>query len=267
METQPVIEAQQLGYIYTDPTVMALSDITFSVKRGCFLAVMGPNGSGKSTLAKLMVGLMAPTEGVLRVMGQPPWEHRAGVQQSIGYVPQHETVNEDLPVRGWDIVAWAAASRRVALGKAPLAQRVRSALEMVKMAELSNQRFSALSGGQRQRVLMARALAVDPRLLVLDEPFAGVDAPTRELLVELLTRLAREKRITVIMVVHNVNPVAHSIDQVLLLNNRMVAFGAPETVLTEDNLRAAYGTSVPILVCEEGRLHPMIEATAHERDS
>lgn len=264
MAAEPVIEAINVGFTYRNPPMRALSEVTARIEPGSFTAVMGPNGSGKSTLARLIVGLLTPTEGTLRVMGASPANLHKPARQRIGYVPQHESVNEDLPLRAREIVALALTSyRRLTGARVNIAQRVHAALELVKMDDLADQQFAALSEGQRQRVLLARALAVDPHLLVLDEPCSRVDVPSRELLAELLTRLSREKSVTVLMVVHNVNVVAHSIDHVLLLRNRMVAFGTPEQVLTEENLRAAYGTSVPILVCEEGRLHPITETTIH----
>jgi len=252
-----VVEAHDLGFVYSRPPRRALSGLDFGVTRGSFTAILGPNGSGKSTLIKLIVGVLRPTEGEVRVMGLQPWEGRELTQRMIGYVPQQEDVNQRLPMRARDVIALAVASRRLELSAPATRRRVAAALRMVELEQVAETPFIALSGGQRQRVLLARALAVDPQILVLDEPFAGVDAASQEHIIGLLSRLAREKRVTVLAVVHNINPLAHFADHVLLLSTGMVAFGPPEEVLTPELLLEAYGASMQILVCEDGYRHPV----------
>ena len=258
-----VVEAVGLGYDYVSPPVCALRGVSFELRRGAFLAVMGPNGSGKSTLVRAVLGLLRPTRGSIRVAGREAWEYRREIQRIIGYVPQHDSVNQHLPMCPRDIVGLAASTRGVGRGgHGNLTARVNDALAMVGMADLAHRPFGSLSGGQQQRVLVARALVVDPHLLLMDESFAGVDVVHRNELVELLAWLSREKHVTVMAVVHNINPLAHFVDHVLLLDNRMVAFGTPGETLTPELLAEAYGAEVPVLVCDDGVLHPITDHAA-----
>jgi zinc/manganese transport system ATP-binding protein len=257
----PLITAQGLGYRYPQPPTTALAGVEFTVEAGQFVAIMGPNGSGKTTLVKLLLGLLPPGEGEILVGGLRPREARLEVQRHLGYVPQHESVNAQVPVKVNDVVGMAAQCRyQGALDHRQVRQRVQSALDMVELGALGDRPFRALSGGQRQRALIARALVVDPRIIIADEPFAGVDAASHDNIIKLMRWLAKEKSVTVLVVVHNVNPLAHFLDRVLLLNTEMVAYGTPAEVLTSERLTEAYGKVVPILVCEDGFLHPLTEA-------
>lgn len=264
MSEAPVVRASGLGYTYPSPAVEALRDVSFELSRGSFCAIVGPNGSGKSTLIRLIMGLLRPTAGEVRVMGQEPSVETELIQRLIGYVPQREALNLNVPLRVRDVVSLAVMTRLAPDGRGSRVRaRVDAALQMVEMGQMAARPFAALSGGQQQRVLIARAIAVDPYILVLDEPFGGVDAATQETISRLLYRLCRDHRVTVLAVVHNINPLVHYVDHVLLLNTRMVACGDPADVLTAENLQAAYGTTVPILVCEEGFRHPVMQTT-HE---
>ena len=260
-----IIEATGLGYVYPSPATRALEGVEFSVSPGQFVAIMGPNGSGKTTLVKLMIGMLSPTEGQLLVRGLHPSEAPDEVRRAIGYVPQHGSVNSRVPVKVGDVVGLAAMCRARQSGAqvtaAQIHRRAQAALAMVDLGERWDRAFGALSCGQQQRVLVAHALSVDPAILVLDEPFAGVDAASQDTTIDLLQRLSVEKQITILAVVHNINPLVHFVNAVLLLSTRMVAFGNPPEVLTADLLEEAYGRAVPILVCPEGFLHPITEST------
>jgi len=256
----PIITTQHLGYSYPQPPTLALTGVDLQVQPGQFVAVVGPNGSGKTTFVKLLLGLLRPTEGEVSLHGRPAHDVHGGIHHCLGYVPQHRTVNRQVPVRVRDVVAMAAHCRYEGqLGGAEIRRRVEGALEMVELSDLSGRPFSALSGGQQQRALIARALVVDPLVLIADEPFAGVDARSSQTIISLLQWLTREKSVTVLAVVHDINPLVHSLDRVLLLNTHMVAFGAPTEVLTPAHLHEAYGRAVPILVCDDGFLHPLTE--------
>lgn len=256
-----IITTQNLGYVYSQPSHRALENVSFAVERGHFVAIMGPNGSGKTTLVKVLLGLLKPTDGDATVRGACPTDQRHAVQQCIGYVPQHEAVNSQVPVTAWDVVQMAAACRyEGALPRKEISRRVHSALEMVELTDQGRHPFRALSGGQQQRALIARALVVDPVILIADEPFSGVDAASHQTILNLLHTLSHEKQVTVLAVVHDINPMVHFLDRVLLLNTKMVAFGTPAEVLTSEVLRQAYGKAVPILVCDAGFLHPITGA-------
>jgi len=235
--------------------------VDLAIDRGQFVAVIGPNGSGKTTFVKLLLGLLRPTEGEVSLHGHAAHDSRGVIHHCLGYVPQHRAVNRQVPVRVRDVVGMAAYCRYDGqLGGVEIRRRVQRALEMVELADLDGRPFSALSGGQQQRALIARALVVDPIVLVADEPFAAVDARSSQTIIGLLQWLAREKSVTVLTVVHDINPLVHSLDRVLLLNTQMIAFGEPTEVLTSTHLREAYGRAVPILVCDDGFLHPLTEA-------
>jgi len=259
-KTETVVEAEHLSFVYRETEIEAIEDMSFRLAPAQFSAIMGPNGSGKSTLLRLMIGLLQPTQGSIRLMGEDPARSPDVVQRLVGYVPQYESINMRLPVRNRDIVGLGVASRtNRRLGASEVQDRAQAALEAVGMASMSDRRYSSLSGGQRQRVLIARALAVDPHVLVLDEPFAAMDLANQRRIAESMQRLVREKGISVITVVHNVNTLVHFIDRVILINRILIAEGHPDEVLRREPLQQAYGATVPIIVCEEGFPHPIME--------
>jgi len=260
MTDEFLIEADSISFSYSRPYVKALDDITFRIPPGSFTAVTGPNGSGKSTLIKLILGLLVPDSGTLRVMGETPWENPGAVQRITGYVPQTDNINDRIPLRVGEVVLQGAMTRRggIARGR-DLAARRESVLNMVDLADLSDRPFSALSGGQQQRTLIARALAVDPAVLILDEPFSAVDISSQQDIVGLLRKLADEHGVTIIAAVHNVNVLVHHLDAILLLNKKLVAFDTPDRVLKPEILKEAYGTDVPVVICDDGFRHPLLE--------
>jgi ABC-type Mn2+/Zn2+ transport system ATPase subunit len=259
MNRETQIEASSLSFSYRRPTVKALDDVTFSIPRGSFTAIMGPNGSGKTTLVRLILGLLTPESGDLTIEGFRPWIEQSAVQRLIGYIPQSEQVNDRLPVRLKDVVLQGVLARG---GPAKgLTKRLDEILVAVGLEEFSDVRFGTLSGGQQQRTLIARALAVEPRILLLDEPFAAVDVSSQQSITELLSDIRRERDVTVITVVHNINVLVHHLDYVMLLDRRLVAMGPPAEVLSPETLKAVYKTDVPVVVCDDGFFHPMLEDT------
>ena len=255
-----VIEAVNLRYDYRRPPTNALQDVSFAIEKGTFTVIMGPNGSGKSTLLRLIMGLIDPTEGEVRLFGRTV---SGDPEQRIhvGYVPQYGTINDTLPIRSREIVEMGISSREQGrIGPKEARTRAMDALEMMGLEDVSDRRYSALSGGQRQRVLIARALAVHPRLLVLDEPFSAMDMASQDSTAHFLSELVKEKDLTVVFVAHNLNPLVHFIDDILLINQTLVASGPPDEVLKSDILRKAFGASVPIFLCDEGYLHPLIDS-------
>jgi len=238
----------------------ALRDVSFIAEDGEFVAVMGPNGSGKSTLMKLILGLLKPSKGKISVFGVNPSTQREKAQQYIGYMPQREGISKKIPIEVKDVVLMGltAKKRRLDFLSREDIKIAKEALESVDMLHLWNKKFSELSGGQQQRVMFARALAVQPRLLILDEPFNGVDIPSRN---KILEALNNRENLTTIMVVHNINPIVHFIDKVLLLNKKAIAFGSPKEALTVENLMEAYGASVQVVECKEGYCHPLLGDT------
>ena len=235
---------------------VVLQEVSLRIEQGSFWALLGPNGAGKTTLLRVILGLVRPTRGTVRVFGCEPW--RLGpLRRAIGYVPQFYRVDWHFPVRAKDVVMMG---RYGVLGlfrrPGPEDWRlVHQALARVGIAHLADRPLRALSGGERQRVFLARALVTQPRLLLLDEPTAAVDVAASQTLYELLRQLHREG-MTVVMVSHDVGVVAQFVDSVACLNRRLVAHGRPEAVLTSDTLDEMYG-------CEAVFFHHLPGATPH----
>ena len=210
----------------------ALEDVTFALRRGERIGVLGPNGGGKSTLFRVLLGELQPLRGRIRSAG------------GFGYVPQTERSRLDYPVTALDVALMGTLSRVPWWQPVGRAERERAlaALERVGLAHRARKQFGELSGGQRQRVLVARALVQDQPVLLLDEPFTGVDEPSAELLERLLDELAADGR-GILIATHDVEQVARW-DEVLCLNRRQVAFGPPEVTLTPAVLAETYGAEI-----------------------
>ncbi len=230
---------------------VALRNATFTVLGGERVAVVGPNGAGKSTLFKAIVGLLPLQSGRVEIFGCDPRRERA----SVGYVPQREDVDLTFPVTVNDVVMMGRV-RHIGWLRRPSRrdrEAVRWALEQVGLAELAKRPLGELSGGQVQRAFIARALAQEAPLLLMDEPFAGVDAVSEEAILHLLDRL-RERQITVLLATHDLQMAAEWSDRVLLLNGEMVAYGPPAEVLCPDALRRVYGGQLTLWEHERGTL-------------
>lgn len=236
----PIFELERVTVQYRE--LVVLEDVTLRVMAGDFLAIIGPNGSGKTTLLRTALGLTLPQSGTVRLFGKTPSELTGRDWGRVGYVPQASQIDPRFPIRVLDVVMMGRFGQ-VGLFRRPRArdrEAARLALDRVGMAELSGRQIGRLSGGQRQRVLVARALATEPELMILDEPTTGVDVGTTEGLFELLEGFHREG-MTVVVVSHDVGVVAQRVDQVACMNRRLVAHGRPEDVLQPDVLECMYG--------------------------
>jgi ABC-type Mn2+/Zn2+ transport system ATPase subunit len=212
-----------------------LEDVTFAVRGGERAAVLGPNGGGKSTLFRVLLGELAPVAGSVAVGAR------------CGSVPQTERSRLDYPVTALDVALMGTLPLREWWRRPGRAERraAQDALAAVGLADRARESFGELSGGQRQRVLVARALVQDARVLLLDEPYSGLDAPAAQRLTDVLDELAAEGR-AVLVATHDVEQ-ARAWDLVLCLNRRQVAFGPPEETLTVPVLEATYGGSIVAL--------------------
>ncbi len=209
--------------------VLALDGASFAVGFGEALGIVGPNGSGKSTLLKTIAGLLLPTAGDVQVLGKAPRSLPAG---TIAYVPQIEAVDWSFPATVYDVVAMGRFPRLGMFGRFNYADRkaVMRALDFVKMQPLAHRHISALSGGQQQRVFVARAIAQQPKLLLLDEPTTGVDASTEESLREIVRDLVADA-MPVVMATHDLDRAPEWFDRLMVLDRRVLAIGTPRDVL------------------------------------
>ncbi|HZJ08306.1 MAG TPA: metal ABC transporter ATP-binding protein [Trueperaceae bacterium] len=236
----PVLHVHDVTVRFSDATV--LEDVSFDLEAGCFLAVVGPNGGGKSTLIKVALGLVRPQSGHAALFGEA-----AGARpERVGYVPQLKTFDRTFPATALELVvtglrrSWPARIRR--------AERERgvAALEQVGASQLERRPLARLSGGELQRVYLARALVRVPELVLLDEPAAGVDFLAEHDLHDLLEAYqehtaALGRKATVVMITHDMSAARYHADKVLVLNRRLMAFGPPDEVLADEELRAAFG--------------------------
>ncbi len=209
--------------------VTALDGATATVCCGEALGIVGPNGSGKSTLLKTLAGLLQPYSGTVSVFGQTPRALKPG---TIAYVPQIEAVDWTFPATVWDVVSMGRFPRLGLFGRFGTRDRaaVERALNFVKMTSLANRHISALSGGQQQRAFVARAIAQEPDLLLLDEPTTGVDAITEEALRQVVRELVREG-LPVVMTTHDLDRAADWFDRLMVLDRRVLSVGSPAQVL------------------------------------
>jgi ABC-type Mn2+/Zn2+ transport system ATPase subunit len=216
----------------------ALESVTLSVPHGAQVAIVGPNGAGKSTLFKALVGLLPVRSG--RVTLRDRDSGHAG--DTIAYVPQREEIDWGFPVTVHDVVMMGRYGRLGWFRRPGAADRevVARCLDELGIAELEKRAIGELSGGQQQRVFLARALAQEPHVLLLDEPFTGVDLNAREALLTLLEQL-RPRGITVLVSTHDMQTAAQRFELVALLNGRLIAYGEPAGVFTEEHLSTAFG--------------------------
>ena len=222
----------------------ALDSVTLGIPTGAQVAVVGPNGAGKSTLFKALVGLLPVRSGQMLIAGRPMGEYR----QAIAYMPQREEVDWRFPVTVRDVVAMGRYGRGKWLHRLSADDRriVSDCMEQMGIGKWAGRPIGNLSGGQQQRVFLARALAQQPRLLLLDEPFTGVDISTREATLELLSGL-RGDSVTVLISTHDLDLAARRFEQVVLLNRRLVSAGSPGVVFSEEHLLAAFGGQMVVI--------------------
>jgi zinc transport system ATP-binding protein len=238
-----VIDLADVSFGYTATPVV--EDITLRVDAGDYVAVVGPNGSGKSTLMRLMLGLLTPDEGSVRLFGQPA--HRFDDGARIGYVAQHASASKEMPITVREVVKMGRFPH-VGFGRLSSADHaiVDRALDTVGMSAFANRRVTQLSGGQRQRAFIARALAGEADLLVLDEPTVGVDAESVEAFYDLLASL-NDDGITVVLIEHDLGAVTQHAARVVCLNREIYFDGPAAEFVESDALARAFGTAASFL--------------------
>ena len=236
------IQAEHLSFSYSHEPVV--DDVSLTVRRGEFLALVGPNGSGKTTLLRLLLGLLPPRRGTVRLFGAEPARLRD--RWRLGYVPQRPALAAGLPATVEEIVTTGLLARR-RWGRRSSGDRkaVTHALTVVGLEDLRNRRVSDLSGGQQQRAFIARALASDPELLVLDEPVAGVDADAQKHFRDALVHHVRSHDGSVLLVSHELGAVANDLDRVVVIKRNIRFDGAPSELTAEGVSLGVHAADLP----------------------
>lgn len=242
-QKEPQIEFRDVTFGY--PSNLVLDDLSFHIHEGEYVGIIGPNGGGKSTVLKLILGLIKPLAGEIRIFNQPVSDLKN--RHMIGYVPQHAAhAAQDFP---------ATVIELVESGRTPCKspgsnftkhdhKMVDAALEVAAIKNLKNRFLRELSGGERQRVLVARALAAEPKILILDEPFEGVDINAQQEFYALLKTLNEDKKMTILFVTHDVDVISKQAKELICLNRRLVCQGDPDTVIKKNLIEQVHGKKV-----------------------
>ena len=232
--------------------------VQLSVQPGEFLAILGPNGAGKSTLLKAILGLIPLSQGTISVLGHPARRGNA----AIGYVPQRRHFDDDVRVRGRSMVRLGLDGRNWGLPLPFLqrrkardaARRVQEAIDLVGATSYADRPIGELSGGEQQRLLIAQALVMRPRILVLDEPLDSLDLRNQQGVAGVIRQISQETGAAVLLVAHDVNPILPAVDRVVYVANGQVAVGTPEEVITTATLSRLYATPIEVLRASDGRI-------------
>lgn len=247
MNSDTLVTIHNVSFHYNgEPTI---ADINLDVARGEFLGILGPNGSGKTTLLKIILGLLKPNTGSVQLFGKDI--HEFADWSKIGYVPQKAGSNvTSFPITVEEVVSMGRmnAGRWIDFSTSSDNTAITQALESVGMQNFRYRLLNELSGGQQQRVFIARALASHPELLILDEPTVGVDVDAQEKFYELLQKLNKTQRLTLILVSHDVDVIAHEVSKVVCINGRLVYHGTPKEVLKSDFMEKLYGKELRFVV-------------------
>lgn len=224
--------------------VIALHDASLHLPSGCICGLVGMNGAGKSTLFKALTGFVRPSRGRIRINGMPSFQ--AQREQAVAYVPQNEGIDCSFPISVWEVVMMGryGAMNLLRLPGSADRRAVRDALERVELLELRERPIGALSGGQRKRTFLARAIAQGASVLLLDEPFNGVDVRTERLMADLFLQFRQEGR-TLLISTHDLSQVRNVCDLVVLINKTVLAYGDTAEVFTPENLSRTFGGMVP----------------------
>lgn len=243
MQIEPIIEAKNLHFSYNNSPI--LDNISFAIEKGDYVGIIGPNGGGKTTLLKILTGLLKPQSGSLSILGQDM--ARLKNRSQIGYVPQRVAQeNTSFPATVYEIVESGLIAKKGLTGSITQSdkEKIDTSLKAADIFELKNRLMSSLSGGQRQRVYVTRALASDPQILILDEPFTGVDTASQKNFYAFLKKLNTDKHITILFVSHDIDTITGEIKSVLCLNRGLFCFGAKEIMHAENTIEKIYGKEI-----------------------
>lgn len=236
---QPMIELIDASLGYAEEREPTLANLNLTIYSGELVAIIGPNGAGKSTLLKTIVGLIPPYAGKVMLHGVAAFSRHTGC---VSYVPQRGMIDWNYPITVFDAVMMGRFNHMAPFGPPSKADReiVAEAMERMGIAAFSNRRIGDLSGGQQQRIFLARTLAQQPRILLMDEPFNAVDLPTEEMILECLHDF-HDLGVTTLVVTHDLGIVRDHFEKVLLLNDREMEYGDAETMIVREKLEKVYG--------------------------
>jgi len=244
---------------FSDATIayqghLALDHINLDISAGEFIGIIGPNGSGKTTLLKSILGIVRPIEGSVQIFDCVCHKLRCHHKARIGYIPQKDQIDPNFPVTVMETVMMGRYSSLGLLKRPGKRDRelALKALREVEMEDYAGKPLGHLSGGQQQRVLIARALAQQPEVLLMDEPTTGIDTPTQHSIISLISNLHKNLNLTVLLVTHDINMISPYVDRMALLKVRLYAVGTPAEVLREKTLREIYGKEVVVTTKEGG---------------
>jgi zinc/manganese transport system ATP-binding protein len=259
-----LVQATNLSAGYNGKTLW--SNANFVVKTGEFVGLLGPNGAGKTTLFKLLLGLQKPAGGQIRIFGQPP----SRGSSRVGYVPQRRPVDREMQIEALEFVRLGYCGTKWGIGS-PKTMRKEQQLALDSLAkvdsvDLAHRPLGQLSGGEMQRVFIAQALAGNPSLILLDEPLANLDIRRENDIVQLVAKVAKNEKIAVILIAHDINPLLQHIKRLIYIVNGQVATGKVSDIVTSDGLSKLYGASVEVLHDSKGRIAVLgtEEAAHHE---
>ncbi len=223
---------------------VALYDATLKLKTGSICGLVGMNGAGKTTFFKALMGFVRPSRGIIRINGSAVF--KAQRDQAVAYVPQNEGIDCSFPVSVWDVVMMGryGSMNFLRVSRESDRKAVWHALERVELLELRSRPIGSLSGGQRKRAFLARAIAQRASVLLLDEPFSGVDVRTEKLMSELFLQFRKEGR-TILISTHDLNHVRDFCDLVVLINKTVLAYGKTSEIFTQENLTMTFGGMPP----------------------
>lgn len=242
----PIFDVKNLNFSVRGQSI--LSNISLEIFNGEYIAIIGPNGGGKTTLIRMLLGLEEPTSGTIKLFGKKLSGFNAW--HKIGYVPQRASlVDANFPATVLDIVSMGRTAQRTIFSRMSAKDKsaVADAMSKMDILNLKDKMVGTLSGGQRQRVMIARALASEPEILILDEPNTGVDMVSQRNFYELLAKLNKEEKITIVFITHDIGVIADDIGRLVTVNQKAIVCNNPKEVLSCEEMSALYGIDAHLI--------------------
>lgn len=238
-----IIEVENVSFGYGNNTV--LDDISFYIKKGCYTGIIGPNGGGKTTLLKLLLGLISPDKGKIKICGENIYSFKN--KYEIGYVPQRVAQNHmDFPATVEEIISSGRTGRIGLLHMITWEdqKQIEYAMKLTDTVRFRHRLISELSGGERQKVFVGRALASNPKILILDEPFTGIDISSQQEFYSFLKILNEKQNLTILFVSHDIDVISNEVKEILCLNKRIACHGKPHEILETNLIEELYGKKI-----------------------